>query len=333
MKSVDLIYKHPVISVVMATYNGERYIAEAIESVLKQSYTHFEFIIVDDGSTDATADIVASYSDARIVYLKKDINSGIADSLNLGISKARGVYIARMDDDDVCTPNRFEEQLKIFEYNPELIVCGTSTLLDHDKKKYYPETHDDIKMNLLFTNPITHPTVMIKKAVFTDFKYNPDFVPSEDYDLWTRLIFEGQFYIIQSPLLYYRYRKDSETSSRRKEQLQLNAKLSLAFFKRLELDVLNGSYEFIRIFASRDYSISGSTLREFIIWFDNLKQLNFERHLFSAQRFNVIVEQHLETFLIQYFTNRTLYKKLVPFLYLSFKYKRFIMNYYLNKLF
>ena len=93
----------------MATYNGERYISEAIESVLNQSYTNFEFIIVDDGSTDTTAQIIASFSDSRIIYLKKNTNSGIADSLNLGISKARGAYIARMDDDDVCMPNRFEE--------------------------------------------------------------------------------------------------------------------------------------------------------------------------------------------------------------------------------
>lgn len=323
---------NPLVSVVMATYNGERFIAEAIQSVLDQTFTDFEFIIVDDGSIDTTASIIASFNDPRILYLIKETNTGIADSLNLGINQAKGQYIARMDDDDVCMPERFEHQVKFLELNSDIIVCATPVKYD----KYLPrelkaETHEYLKMAMLFSNPIVHPSVMIRKHVLSHYKYNPLKVPSEDYDLWSRLIWEGQFYKLKEPLLFYRSRKESETSKRRKEQLLLNVSIAEYMFDRTGFKKWLKPNEHLKILASHDYSISGRQLRRLIKWQKQLKTVNKDVGIFSNDTFKDIIDINLNNYLISFFINHKFRHKLIPFLHLNLFYKWFILNYYFNK--
>ena len=116
----------PRVSVVMPAYNAEKYIGEAIDSILNQTFTDFEFIIIDDGSSDRTADIVKSYSDPRIRLLANERNSGIVASLNRGIQKATGKYIARMDADDYSRLDRIKKQVDFLDNHPEVIALGTS---------------------------------------------------------------------------------------------------------------------------------------------------------------------------------------------------------------
>jgi len=322
----------PLISVVMPTFNGEKFIGEAIESILNQTFRDFEFIIVDDGSSDKTEEIVKSFSDIRIIYIKKQENSGISDSLNLGISTARGKYIARMDDDDVSLPMRFEEQLKIFKINSKIIVCGSiSYIKKGDRISSLPEHHEDIKLGLLFNNCMLHPSVMILKGPLLRAKYNTDFVPSEDYDLWSRLIWEGEFYNIQKPLLKYRDHIGSETSKRRKEQLLKNVKIGLFMFEKLGLNISLDSPEYIRSYCSHDYSISGYNLKKLIQWFEINKKINKKKNLFKTAEFEIITDRVLKRFVVSYFINRKLNKKLGAFLLLNFKYKGIIFNYYRKK--
>lgn len=317
----------------MATYNGERFIKEAIDSILNQTFSDFEFIIVDDGSTDSTAQRVASYTDDRIIYIKKDSNSGIADSLNIGIAKAKGHYIARMDDDDVALPNRLMLQLEAFDNNDTLIVCGSNVWLqDGAKERVNPETHEAIQLQMLFENPITHPSVMITKAVLLKHPYDSEKVPSEDYDLWSRLLFEGEFYNIQQPLLYYRYHKQSETSMRRNEQLQLSVSIVDFMFKKLGFDVLEYHDYNLKAFVSHDYSINASNLKNLVSWFKSLKALNAHKKVFSTQLFNKVADKHLDKFLISYFTNRSVSKKVMPFFKIAYTHKLVVLNYYLKKI-
>ena len=117
------------ISVLMPAYNAEKYIGEAIESILNQTYKDFEFIIINDGSIDRTEDIILSYDDPRIIYLKNKENSGIVASLNNGLKQAKGQYVARMDADDISLPTRFEKQLQYMESNQHIFVLGTSLIL------------------------------------------------------------------------------------------------------------------------------------------------------------------------------------------------------------
>jgi len=322
----------PLVSVVMATYNGERFIKEAIQSVLDQTFSDFEFIIIDDGSTDSTEKKIHDFNDDRIVYIKKDINSGIADSLNLGISMAKGKYIARIDDDDVCLPNRLKEQVNFLDKHDDIILCATQVKSDqNDNIEQKPESHEDIKMQLLFGNAIVHPTVMIRKSILLKHNYNPDKVPSEDYDLWSRLICEGKFFKIEKPLLYYRYHKTSETSKRRKEQLLLNVGIAEFMFNKSGFKGIKNDDESIKALASHNYTISWKQLAQLIKWFDSLKRNNETEKIFHKEKFNELANTSLETFIIKFFANNSILKKIISFFYLNIDYKKIMLRYYINK--
>lgn len=322
----------PLISVVMATYNGQSFIKEAIQSVLDQTITDFEFIIIDDGSTDETQQIVLAFNDDRIQYIKKEHNSGISDSLNIGISLAKGKYIARMDDDDVCLPIRFEKQLEVFNTYRGLVFCGSNVLDNDSKPLRTPEKHEDIQLELLFRNPIFHPTALILKDVLLKHKYNVESVPSEDYDLWSRLIFEGDFYQLQEPLLYCRIHQTSVTATRRHEQLSKNIDITKYMFKHIGFDLLEGHDENVSIFARHDYTISGKQLSGLMKWLEGLKKVNKDNEKFQIGKFNTMVDVNLKRYLFSFFTNQKIGKKIAPFLHLKLKHKIYVISFYLNKL-
>lgn len=198
--------KHPVISVVMPVYNGEKYLREAIDSILNQTYTDFEFIILNDGSTDNTEKIILSYSDPRILYIKNDVNAGIVKTLNRGIGLAKGAYIARMDCDDISVPCRFEKQVEFFRSHADIYVCGTWIKLFNSVERSfcYPTRHEDIKSGLLFNPCMAHSSLMIKKNVFDYSRYDEKYDKIEDYALWLDLADNFKFANIPLFLLKYR---------------------------------------------------------------------------------------------------------------------------------
>jgi len=202
---------NPTISVVMSVYNGERFLREAMDSILAQTFTDFEFIIINDGSTDGSREILESYDDPRIVLVHQD-NKGLAAALNRGIEMARGEFIARMDADDVSLPERFERQLEVFDREPAIdIVCVpivfTDEKLQETGTRYpdgFPESvrleplpkvnmafrlNGDIFLGLLDGNFVTHPSIMARRSVFgrLDYVFNEGQRRSQDYHLWLRL--------------------------------------------------------------------------------------------------------------------------------------------------
>lgn len=318
----------PVISVVMPTYNGEKFIKEAIESVLFQSYSNFELIIVDDGSTDKTEEIIKMFEDKRIVYVKKANNSGISDSLNKGISIAKGDFIARMDDDDVNCRNRFFEQVHVLKNNKNIVLCGSNVYTKNKTRILKtPESHQDILMNLLFKNSIIHPSVMIRKTVLTINKYDSNFIPSEDYELWSRLIFEGEFYNIQKPLLFYRDHEKSETTTRRGEQLMKNFSISKFLLKKTGFKLDTNFYKNIKIIVSHKYNISGRELRALLNCIECLKDENKQ---FNAVKFNSMLDKNVNSYVLSYFKNTKILKKMISFLFLTPKYKSLIFKSYIK---
>ncbi|WP_123812089.1 glycosyltransferase [Mangrovimonas sp. DI 80] len=321
----------PLISVVMATYNGEKFIAEAIQSILDQTYKNFEFLIVDDGSTDRTQEIIRGFRDHRIRYIKKEANTGIADSLNKGIAQAQGTYIARMDDDDVSFPHRLERQLEAFHEDPELGLCATNVELDQKEKiKTIGLSHQEIKMKLLFGNTLTHPTVMLKKELFKKYQYNSEMVPCEDYDLWTKVIWNYKCVVLKTPLLYYRYRKYSETSRRRKEQLRLCEPIAAYMFSKLEWTAIKNHDACLKIMATHEYTVNSSELNGLMKWLDALLEKNAKMKVFEENSFKTELEAQRLRFLKSYFSNRSIGKKVVPFLALELPYKMWILKYYLE---
>lgn len=198
----------PRISVIMGAYNAQEYIAQAIESILNQTYTDYEFIVINDGSTDDTPNIIRRYakSDPRIIFIDNKENQGLIAVLNQGLDMARGEFIARMDADDISLPQRFEKQVAYLDANPDVGVLGTLIhgfgVLDAPGVQIPVVTVFD----LLKQNYIAHPSVMLRKALLDKYnlRYNPEYIHCEDMELWSHLIFKTKFHNIMQVLLMYR---------------------------------------------------------------------------------------------------------------------------------
>lgn len=193
------------ISVVMCCYNEQRYIREAIDSVLNQTFKDFEFIIWNDGSNDDTEKIIKSYHDDRIRYFYHE-NTGLGMALRLACQEARGKYIARMDCDDICMPDRLAKQVAFLESNPDHVLCSTGVYyMDADGNvlgRRFPATRDKYIRRRI--TAITHPAVMFR---FDAYKRSGGYYPlrsAQDRILWSRLLREGKFANLKEPLLKYR---------------------------------------------------------------------------------------------------------------------------------
>ncbi|HOV30198.1 MAG TPA: glycosyltransferase [Anaerolineaceae bacterium] len=206
----------PKISVVMPVYNGGRFLREAIDSILNQTYEDFEFIIIDDGSTDQTSAILDSYQDTRIVRLTHTTNLGLVQSLNDGIAIARGKYIARMDADDWCLPERFEKQVRFLDSHPDVAVLGTACTRVTDNGKVQrvvenPSQPGLVRWQLLFGVPVNHPSVFIRKQIFDDpdITYRTETPHAEDFALWVKIVPKYKISNLQESLHFYRWHDDN----------------------------------------------------------------------------------------------------------------------------
>lgn len=197
-----------IVTVLIPVYNGAKYLREAIESILNQTYSNFELLIINDGSTDHSEEIILSYSDPRIRYLSNSINQGLINTLNLGLRSAKGKYIARMDQDDISLPNRIEKQVDFLENNSEIGLVGTAFQIIGDEKYHaYYSDHDHIKLAFNFYNAIAHPTVMFRSEICKEYSlfYRREYIHAEDYKLWTDFILKTK--VANMPEVLIKYRK------------------------------------------------------------------------------------------------------------------------------
>ncbi len=197
------------ISVIMPAYNAEQYIAQAIESILNQTFTDFEFIIINDGSSDKTAEIIKSYKDKRINFIDNKKNQGLIAVLNQGLAISNGEYIARMDSDDISLPERFEKQVKYLDAHPEIGVLGTSIIQfgEHTKEQEVIKKPKITYLDIVLCCPVVHPSAMIRKSILDKYnlRYNPDYQHAEDYYLWSQAIKYTNITNLKDVLLKYRY--------------------------------------------------------------------------------------------------------------------------------
>ncbi len=214
----------PEISVIMAAYNAAKHIGESIKSVLKQTYQNFEFIIVDDASTDETERIIEGYNDRRIKVIKNVENIGPAKSRNKAIAVSRGRFIAIMDADDISLPHRFETQINILVSNPDCALVGSSAyMIDEDgtyKSIINVKVHDDeIRKCILQNNCFVHGSVMIRRNAMLDMGgYNDRFKYSHDYDLWLRIIERYRVGNLPEPLYCWRLSSTQISSAKKTNQ-------------------------------------------------------------------------------------------------------------------
>lgn len=202
--------KSPLVSVVMAAYNAEKYIASAIESILRQTYQNWELIILNDGSGDKTRDVVQAFHDSRILFFENDRNRGLVYTRNRMLELSRGDYIAVLDSDDIAYPDRLEKEVRFLNNHPAYGLVGSSIEMIDANGKLTGETWDlpakskDIPTMLFFHNNFAHSTVMYRRSVLPTPAYREGFAPAEDYDLWVRLSQICCVHNFKEPLVAYR---------------------------------------------------------------------------------------------------------------------------------
>ncbi|MFA5770905.1 MAG: glycosyltransferase family A protein [Patescibacteria group bacterium] len=244
---------NPKISVLMPAYNAEKYISEAIESILNQTFKDFEFIIIDDCSTDKTWEAIEDYAkkDSRIIALRNEVNLKMSRALNRGLALANGKYIARMDADDWSYPNRLHKQFIFMENNPKIGISGGSmNICDENLNiksiRKYNLTDREIRKNIFKYSPFCHPLIIIKKEVFDKVgKYDTNFNPAEDYELYFRI---GEFYKfgnLDDILLKYRLVEKSMTTGSTKKMELKTIEIRNKYSKKYNMSFFDKIYNFL----------------------------------------------------------------------------------------
>jgi len=225
------IEKTPIVSVVMSVYNAEDYLRPAIDSILNQTFKDFEFIIIDDGSTDKSLSIIKTYTDPRIILISRR-NKGLTASLNEGIKKSKGRYIARQDADDVSIKDRLYKEVEYLDSHTDVGLVGSNYIhIDEKGEKTGARTNifthpSDLKACLVLCNQYGHGSIMMRRNVLDKTGlYDSKVGHAEDYDLWIRISRVSKVANIEEPLFYYRNLSSSVSHSRLEEQIALTFKI------------------------------------------------------------------------------------------------------------
>lgn len=286
--------KEPKVTVLMPVYNGERYLREAIDSILNQTFTDFEFLIINDGSTDRSVEIIKSYNDPRIRLVNNKKNLKLIATLNRGLVLAEGEYIARMDCDDISLQKRLEKQAAFMDAHPEVGVCGTWVKTIGKSARYiskYPRDDETIRCQMLFRPALAHPSVMIRKSIFAkyDLAYNSDYIHGEDYELWVRASRHMLLANIEEILVLYRLHPEQIGYCHREKQqvtgdsVRLNQIMSLGIRPTQEELDLHRSISTLRFEASKNF------IRQADAWLCRLKEVNEKKSIYSESVFSKVL--------------------------------------------
>jgi len=251
----------PQITVLMSVYNGEKYVVDAIESVLSQTFIDFEFLIFEDCSKDNSLAILQEYAkkDSRINLIANETNQGLTANLIEGMNIAKGTYLARMDADDICYPERLLKQVTYLNQHQEISLLGSSVIFFDDNGYefvgYQPLEHDEIKVELLLGYTMMHPSVMMRLNDFRkhNLNYDVSFRYSQDYDLWVRAIRTLKFSNLREPLLKMREHASKISRTVKPEQKTLSDRVRGWQLQELGIEL---STEQLRVFNARGSMIN-----------------------------------------------------------------------------
>lgn len=273
----------PKISVVMTVYNSAPYLAEAMESILGQTFGDFEFILVDDASTDDSVAVIESFRDKRIKLIRSSRNGGPAVASNKGFDAARGEYIIRMDSDDISVPDRFEKQLDYMENHPGIGVCGSWMRAFGDNVPasiwQYPLVHDDIRAHQIFMPKMSHSAVIMRKSIIDrhHIRYDASFRRALDYDFWVRHADKWQYANTSDILVLYRRHQGQITTSHYDEQQQLAGRVRRRELARLGIEPDAEQFGLHQRISMNRYEADPGFLRRVRDWLHLLLHANRER--------------------------------------------------------
>ncbi len=276
----------PEITILMAAYNAEEYLSEAIVSILYQTFNNFEFLIIDDHSLDNSIEIINKYKDNRIVLIRSKKNIGLTVSLNKGLSIAKGKYIARMDADDISVNKRIETQYNFMEKNPDIGICGSwvKTFDDGNPRLWvYPTTVDMVRATSIFMPVFAHSSIMIRTCMLdkNEIRYNQKFKMAQDYDFAVRCIQKFKIVNLNKVLLYYRVHPNQIGKNGFSEQTQYADDV-----RRNQLDLLFDDYTKEELWLHNNISnlnIDNSFLeiKKVCSWFKKIRKQNSKTKIYK----------------------------------------------------
>ena len=288
---------NPRVSVIMPVYNGEKYLREAIDSVLDQSFRDFELIIIDDGSKDNSSSIIQSYCDPRIKFRPNESNLGLPRTLNRGIDMADGKYIARMDQDDICLPTRLEKQVAFMENHPEVGICGTwiEVFGIGSYVEKYPAASEDVKAYMFFYNPLAHPTVVMRKETLVQLgmRYAPEFLHAEDYEFWQRASKQVSICNIPEVLLRYRTSSSSYTRAFQIEQNNTLRELDKRLLAEMDIVATDEALRAKALFRSLNFSEASDFLPELQSFVAEIRTANKLKKIYPEPAFSEALARRL----------------------------------------
>lgn len=286
-----------LLSVILPVFNSETFVKEAIRSVLEQTFSDFELIVIDDGSTDKSGEIVLGFDDPRIVYLRNENNRGLVFSLNWGLKSAKGDYIARMDADDICHPERFQKQILSLKQNPSIGLCACkAALIDSNgqriDKVFFSKINAPIPWEILWHNPIVHPSVMFRKKILNGERewYRLEEYPAEDYGFWCRLVAHNKMLILDEKLLYYRISPSGIFHSNQKVIFEKSVSISRAYASRVSGRVVPDFHSYF-YYQSQDRvaAIAGASVKEARDWLTSLAVSLASHHQWSRSELEPVL--------------------------------------------
>lgn len=281
----------PAITVLLPVYNAQKFLKDAIESILNQTFEDFELLIIDDGSEDESPAIISGFADSRIRLIRQNENQGLIKTLNHGLGLANGKYIIRMDADDISLSHRFAKQFNFMEGHPEIGVCGSwIKAMNHPRREIfeYYISHEEIILHMFELVPFAHPSVIIRKSIIDKFKlnYNESYLHVEDYALWFDMHKFTKFANLPDVLIQYRFH-DKQLSKRHVELQNVNAD---KIRRKVLEDLLNtniSEFEFLihkALFHRRDKK-SNSNIEMIKTWLYKLYKGYKSQNIISEKKY------------------------------------------------
>lgn len=299
-----MLISHPKISVVMPVFNRSEYLAEAIDSVLHQTFTNFELIIVNDFSTDNSRAIVERYSkvDGRIRVIQNEKNMGIATSRNIGTSAAKGEFIAIMDSDDIAYPSRLEKQYDYLFKNTDVGFCGTwIEFFGETNKKVWktPLSSDEIHCGMVFTMCVANPTVMFRRSLIEDnqLMLDPKFKIASDYEFWARALEYTKAGNIGEILLRYRVHPQQVSNEARNELANTRLDVQSRFLHKIGVSFTEEELYLHNLLCTYDQTDRSGLLPSVESWLLKLLQVNDQNSIFSKAYFQKEISQRWTDFI------------------------------------
>lgn len=301
-------------------YNGELVIQESLDSILNQTFKDFELLVINDGSTDKCAEKVKAYADPRIRLVHNEVNMSLVPTLNKGIQLAKGEYIIRMDQDDVCLETRFEKQVEFMDLNPDVVVCGTwFELMNTGQVIKHPTTDKALRVQMFINTPLAHPTVIIRKNILIEnnLEYDNFYKNGEDYEFWYRLSKFGLLANLPEVLLRYRVHSNQITqkysAGNRTASDMIRTKILEELMGTVTEEEKNTHFMTL-VHHSRE------TPLESLNWIERLNNKNGKRLIYDTNLF----EKMLAEYWVDLIQNSNKYSPKIAWLFIKSPFKKYL---------